>query len=102
MKTPIQEANSLEKLLVSTGNYLKENREKCMQMLLLILVAVAAVIFLRTFFYGKPKKFQQDFDQAYAISSQQAMMTADDAISPSATASRSHRRPISIPTEAAQ
>ena len=27
MKTPVQEANSLEKLLISTGDYLKENIE---------------------------------------------------------------------------
>lgn len=92
MKTPIQEANSLEKLLVSTGNYLKENREKCMQTLLLILVAVAAVIFLRTFFYGKPKKFQQDFDQAYAISSQQAMMTGLPSVEPYDTLAAHYNR----------
>ena len=53
MKTPVQEANSLEKLLISTGNYLKGNREKCFQIILLILVAIAAVMFLRTYFYGK-------------------------------------------------
>ncbi len=82
MKTPVQEANSLEKLLVSTGNYFKENREKCFQTFLLILVAVAAVVFLRTYFYGKPKKFQQDFDQAYAISSQQAILTGLPSVEP--------------------
>ena len=75
MKKPVQEANSLENLLVSTGTYFKEKREKCLQILLLILVAVAAIVFLRTYIYGKPQKFQQDFDRAYTLSSQQAMMT---------------------------
>ncbi|MBO7725084.1 MAG: hypothetical protein J6S40_01320 [Thermoguttaceae bacterium] len=92
MKTPVQEANSLEKLLISTGNYLKENREKCMQTLLLILVAIAAVIFLRTYFYGKPKKFQQDFDQAYAISSQQAMLTGLPSVEPYDTLAAHYNR----------
>ena len=92
MKTPVQEANSLEKLLISTGDYLKENREKCLQTLLLILVAVAAVVFLRTYFYGKPKKFQQDFDQAYAISSQQAMLTGLPSVEPYDTLAAHYNR----------
>ncbi|MGI5831358.1 MAG: hypothetical protein ACOX6D_02330 [Thermoguttaceae bacterium] len=75
MKKSVQETNSLENFLVSAGKYLKENKDKCLQALLLILIAIAAVIFLRTYFYGRPQKFQQEFDQASAISSRQAMLT---------------------------
>lgn len=76
-KTRKQEkANSLETLLVHIGRSFKENKEKITQMILLILIAVAAVLFLRFYFYGKPQKFQGEFDQAYYYSTQQSMMTS--------------------------
>lgn len=82
MKTPVQEANSLESLLVSIGTYVKEKKEKCLQSILLVLIVIAAVVMMRFYFYGKPQKFQLDFDRAYALSTQQAMMSGTPSPAP--------------------
>lgn len=75
MKPTAQEANSLETVLISAGKNLKANKEKYLQTVLLILVVIAALIFFRTYFYGKPLRFQQDFSQAHLLSTQQAMIS---------------------------
>lgn len=70
-----REKNSLEAFLLKLARDYKANKERILQALLVFLIALAAFLFVRFYFFGKKVTAQNSLDDAYYLSTGESLVS---------------------------